>query len=1159
MPSRNYHLRTAALLAAVVLLSQNLSAQISGSLVGSIVDPSNAAVAGAKITLLEQGTNYVRNTTTAADGNFAFNAIPPGTYSVSVEHKGFRGFSRRDIELTASEQFSVGRIRLEIGSTTDTVTVTEQGASVQTASGERSGVITSSEVENLTIINRDFAVLLSLLPGVVDSGTVDSPGFSGGSASFNVQGGRTTQNSVTVDGQQQESSLMYTRNSYVSMDSVATVRILTSNFQAEFGRKPGASVQAVTKGGAKDFHGSVYWLKRHEMFNAMSFFNNRNGLKPTPYRYTTEGFTIGGPIWLPSISPRSNPKLFFFFTQEFLGEKRPGSLLQYNMPSLAERAGDFSNARESGSLITVKDPLNGSKAFPGNIIPPSRIDPSGQAILNLFPAPNLTPLQASIAGTRYNWTYQETLTVPKSTESLRTDYNLSSNTTLWGRWNRWHEEDSGYAVTAGNANWGFLPATFKDNTESIVLSMSHIFSPTVILETSADLMIYTEGSNPLTQAALTKDTRAAAGVNIPQLYPQNNPLGLVPQASFGGITGAPSMTYEGNGRFPYYGADVPMTGRATITKIYNGHTAKAGIWGSWWRQQKGNYGLGEGTFSFSTDANNPNDSGHPFANALLGNYDTYTEPSARILNHQQQKVVEFFAQDNWKVNRKLTLDLGVRFSWSTPWADLGTQQEAAFVPSQWNPSQAVTLLMPVISGGKRVAIDPRTGILYPAGAIGAVAPNSGNLFNGTVTTNTPGVPRGLRDASGIKTGPRFGFAYDPFGDGKTAIRGGFGIFVDTQEWNGSQNSIFKNPPIQLNPILYYGSFNTILNSAGYLFPSATMGYDPARPLAHTMNYSFGIQRNIGWGTILDVSYVGTLGRHLIQARNLNSVPFGANFQAKYADPTTPGKPLTTAFLEPYLGYNAITYYAFDGNSSYHSLQLTANRRFARSLMFGFAWTWSKAMDYVDGDTTAISVLVNPKVWNYGLAGFDRTHIVKGNFVWDVPKASRLIHNKVVKAVFDDWQVSGIATMMSGAPTGVSLSFTATTDITGSPTDGARPVVIANPNGPGKTGDLFYQGLNVNAFAPPAVGTYGNAAKTVFRGPGFDNWDMSLFKNIKLPKERYKLQLRAEGYNVFNHTEFSGVNATAQFNPAGVQSNAAFGQFTSTRSARRMQVALKFNF
>ena len=1145
----------------MVFLVPIATAQVSGSVSGTVLDASGLAIPDVKVNLASQATAFQRKATTGTDGSFTFNAIPPGTYMVTVEHTGFRKFERKDIELTASEQFAVGQIHLELGKVTDSVTVTEQSASVQTASGERSGVNSSSEVENLTIINRDFAVLLTLQPGVVDSGTVDSPGFSGGSASFNVAGGRTTQNSVTVDGQPMESALMYTRNTYVSMDSVSTVRILTSNYQAEYGRKPGAAVQAVTKGGSKDFHGAAYWLKRHEMFNAANFFNNRNGTKPTPYRYTTEGFNIGGPIWLPHISSKGNTRLFLFFSNEFLGEKRPGSILQYNMPTALERQGNFSQAHENGSaLIVVKDPLNSQMAFPGNIIPASRINVNGQNLLNLFPLPNLTPLQASLAGTRYNWQNQETLDVPKNTQALRTDYNITSNTTFWGRWSRWHEADSGFGVTAGNAAWGFLPATYTDNTEGLVLSLAHIFSSTVILEMSGDFSIFTEGSNPLTQADLTRDTRTASGANIPQFHPENNPFNLVPQGTFGGITGSPSMTYEGNGRFPYYGADVPVTDRITLTKMYGSHTAKVGFWSSWWRQQKGQYGLGEGTFSYSTDTNNPNDSGHPYANALLGNFDTYTEPSARILNDQRQTVVEMFAQDNWKVSNKLTLDVGVRFSWSSPWADPAPQEEAAFLPNMWDPSQKVHLLIPVMSNGKRVAIDPATGALYPGGAIGAIAPNSGNLFNGTIDTKTtPGVPRGLRDSSGIKTGPRFGFAYDPFGTGRTAIRGGFGIFVDTQEWNGSQNSIFRNPPIQLNPVIYYGSYDTLLNSANFLFPSATMGYDPARPLAHTMNFSFGVQRNVGFGTVVDVSYVGALGRHLIQARNLNAVPFGTDFLPESLDSTQGNKPLPAAFLEPYLGYNAITYYRFDGNSSYHSLQVTANRRFAHNLQFGVAWTWSKAMDYVDGDTSSVSTLVNPKVWNYGEAGFDRTHILKGSFVWDIPRASRLLHNRIGKEVFDDWQLSGISTMMSGAPNGINLSYSYTApDVTGSPTDGARVVVTQNPNLP-KDQRTFFEAINTQAFAPPTIGTFGDAPKNVFRGPGINNWDLSAFKNIRLPWEGTKLQLRGEGYNAFNHTQFSGVNTTAQFNQAGNQVNTAFGNYTSARNPRRLQVALRLTF
>jgi len=1148
------------LIATLVVSVSAAFAQVTGSVTGAVLDTSGLPMPGVKVALVSEATAATRETATNAEGDFTFSAVPPGRYTLRAEQAGFRVFERRRIELTAGERLSAGPIRMEVGTVADCITVSGQVETVQTASGERSGVITSTEVENLTVINRDFASLVSLMPGVVENPGSEVPGAAGGSgASFNVLGGRTTSNSVTIDGQPTESSLMYSRAFFISMDAISTVRIMVSNYQAEFGRKPGASIQAVTKGGTQQFHGAAYWFKRHEMLNANNFFNNRNKVTPPPYRYVTEGFNLGGPVFIPGLFNTARQRLFFFYSQELLSEKRPQSIIQRNMPTALERAGDFSNSRDlNNRVIPVKDPLAGGRAFPGNVIPISRINKNGQNYLKLLPLPNLSPDLVEMAANRYNWQVQESLEVPKNTETLRLDYNINPKTNVYARWLRWDESATGFAVPAGNVNWGFLPATFSVNTNSLVLSFTRILSPTMVLEGAGNLSVGIQNSRARTQADLERVTRTAAGWDVPQLHPELNPLNLAPQATFGGITNGPSATYESNGRFPFYGNDIIITENASVTKTTGPHTSKAGFWGTRWRQSKGMYGNGTGTFSFNVDTNNPNDSGHPYANALLGNFSSYTESSARPTMRQRQTVVEWFVQDNWKVTRRLTLDLGVRFSWSQPWHTPSPQEEAAFEPSAWNPAKVASLLRPVMSGGKRMAIDPYTGAIYPQAAIGAFVPNHGDPYNGTLYNKTdPSLPRGIRHASGVRPAPRFGFAFDPFGKGRTAIRGGWGYFVDTQEWNGSENSVFRNPPIRIDPIIYYNQFNELINAAAFLFPSATMGYNPARPLARTMNFSFGVQQNVGFGTTVDVSYVGALGRHLIQARNLNSIPFGATFQAQSLDPTT-NRALPNAFLYPYTGYNNIMYYAYDGNSNYHSLQTTVNRRFARRVQYGIAWTWSKAMNYVDGDTSAVSMLINRKVWNYGRAGYDRTHIVKASFLWEVPKASRLVRSVVVKHALDDWQVSGIASFVSGAPNGIALSFNYTTDITGSPTDGARVVVLQNPVLP-KSERTWNRNFNTDAFGPPAVGTFGNAPKDVIRGPGINNWDISAFKNFHVPWEKIKLQFRGEFYNAFNHTQYSAVDTSARFDRLGNQINTGFGQFTSARQPRRIQLALRATF
>ena len=380
-----------------------------------------------------------------------------------------------------------------------------------------------------------------------------------------------------------------------------------------------------------------------------------------------------------------------------------------------------------------------------------------------------------------------------------------------------------------------------------------------------------------------------------------------------------------------------------------------------------------------------------------------------------------------------------------------------------------------------------------------------------------------------------------------------------------------DPPNQLTPSIDYGTFATIGASQGFQSPSATSGLSPDRALGRTMSYSFGVQRQIGWGMIVDAAYVATLSRHLLESKNLNSIPLGTTFLPSSLDATNKNAVLPTAFLYPYPGYTNITYYNYDANSSYHSLQVSLNRRFVRSLSGGLAWTWSKAMDYDDIDTSSLSNLISPKIWNYGKAGYDRTHILKGSWVYLLPKGSRYLpqHTPVItqlsKGVLDGWQLSGIMTLMSGAPLGVSLS-TQTSTWSGSPTDAARPLVISNPVLP-KDERTFYLNVNPAAFALPAQGTLGNAPRDVFRGPGRNNFDVSLFKNFRLT-ERFKAQFRVEGYNVFNHTQFTSVDTTIKFNNTsafvsgvapGGQLPTTFGQFTAAGLARRMQLALRVDF
>jgi hypothetical protein len=1157
--------------------------QITGNISGSVKDHTGAIVSGAAVKLTSDTTGQTRETTSDKNGDFEFNAVVAGNYHVEITQTGFKKFEAPGIELTAGQSFAMGDLKLVLGDIATTVTVQAEGViQIQTSSGERSGIITSEEIRDLTVINRDFSTLVALMPGVVDNpGTAEVQGFSG-NASFNVNGGRSNGNSITIDGGSTENTNGGNGNNFVSLESVGAVRIVTSNYQAEFGRKPAASIMAITKSGGQQFHGNAYWYYRHEWMNANQFFNNLQGLPQTPRRVQTPGFTIGGPVFIRHVFNNNKSKLFFFAGLEFIHERRPQGIINLTTPTEAERTGDFSNSRNGLTKVYIKDPTlsgtcsgtNATACFPNNIIPLSRINPNGQVLLKLLPLPN-----GSIATNQYNYTTQESLNIPKQSTSEKIDYIINEKTTLWFKYNFWREDQQGWAVSAGNSNWGWMPSHYLNQSNAPVLSLTRIINPTLILEAAFRVTRWTENGAPLSQDSLNRITRSTAGFNVPQLYPGGNPLNLVPNSTFGGLPNAISTSL--NARFPLRGAETPVFSDITLTKTFGVHTMKYGFYYERWKAVKGESGKWNGSYDFTVDSANPNDTQNPFANALLGVFKSYSESNTRPPLYENSTSYEWYAQDNWKINRKLTLDLGVRFGWSTPFYS-PRRQEAGFVPSTWIAANAIHFISPVKINNVRQGQDPVSGALYPAILIGAIAPGSGNPYNGTVNLLTdPNYPHGLRDNSGVKAGPRFGFAYDPFGTGKTAIRGGFGMFYEMHEKDLWGYALHLDPPNQLSPTIYYGNFGSLQASQGFLFPGATSGLSADRKMNRTMSYSFGIQRQLPGGFVVDTSYVATLGRHLLERKDLNSIAAGTTLKASSLDPTNNNAALPTQFLYPYPGYTNIYYYNYDANSSYHSLQVSANRRFTKGLSGGLAWTWSKAMDYDDIDTTNISALVSPKIWNYGKAGYDRTHILKGSWVYQIPRVSHFLGDRkstnwITRPVLDGWQMSGIMTLMSGAPLGVSLGTQSgnANNWSGSPTDAARPNVIANPVLP-KDQRTFSLNVNPAAFALPLQGTFGDAPKDVFRGPGRNNFDVTLSKRFRLT-ERFKAEFRAEAYNIFNHTQFTSEDTTIRFNNTasvvkvtylgqtynvnpGEQIPTTFGQFTAAGLARRMQLALRIDF
>ena len=489
------------------------------------------------------------------------------------------------------------------------------------------------------------------MPGVVANTGAEVPGFAG-NTTFNVLGGRTTGNNITIDGLPADNSNAGNVNTYVSIDSVATVEVKVSNMSAEFGRKPGASIQAVTKSGTQKFHGAMYYLKRHEEFNANNFFNNRLGLPQIPYRVTTVGANIGGPLYVPRLFNKDKSKLFFFFSSEEIREARPQAIRQVTVPTALERQGDFSQSLDSNrKLIVVNDPAT-KKPFPGNVIPASRINALGQAYLNLLPLPNA--FDQSLTLGQYNYQYQESLWIPKRTETVRSDYIATANTRIYGRFGYWWEDQTGAAVSAGNSNWGWLPNHYTNNSNTSVLSLTRIVNSTTVFEANMAVSRWIEAGPPLSQASLDARSRSKTGVDIPQFYPANNPYNLVPQATFGSVNKAADPAYAS--RFPLRGAETLFTWSAGLTRTMGTHTAKLGLYVEHWREVKGEQGNFAGTLDFSRDSNNPQDSSTPYSNAILGVLKSYAESSSRLPIYGFTTGVEWYAQNNWKVSRKLTVD-----------------------------------------------------------------------------------------------------------------------------------------------------------------------------------------------------------------------------------------------------------------------------------------------------------------------------------------------------------------------------------------------------------------------------------------------------------------------------------------------------------------------
>jgi len=1132
-------------------------AQTEATITGVLADPSGAGVPGATLNLTNQDTAVVVQTQKSdAGGNFSFQAIPaPANYSISVQASGFSKLEQKDIVLTAGERRSVGTLTLTVGSTTDSVTVQADATPVQTESAERSGDIDTHEIGALLARGLQFDGLLRGLPGI--SGAVDPTTPGGAYAPYgSINGTRWSATIPTLDGvgasdPSSQGQLMATS----ATDSLSEVNVKMSNFQAEYGQSGGAIINLTTKSGSKQFHGDIYSYLRNEDLNANDYFNNLNNVAKPRYRYVIGGGSIGGPVYIPGKFNTAKNKIFFFFNDQYYNQSIPGSLIEDTVPTALERAGNFSQSLTvGGALIPIN--VSGTKTpYPGNIVPPSQISTYGQDLLSIYPQPNFN--NRAVSGGNYNFLFQETPINNSNNYTYRMDFNLTDKLRMYGRNNQINNHSQGYAVGAApGPNWGLVKAFYNSRIETPSISLTYTFSPTLINEFTFGVNHWDEPGGPISQAENAKIQRSTYGLQgLGQWYPADNSNNVIPIMSFSDVPSAAGYSYDA--RAPIDGATTIFTIADNLTKVYGKHTLKAGVNVVRTRMWKGNPGTAySGNFAFGKDVNNPLDTGYGYSNALLGVFDTYTESSARIGADYREAAFEEYVQDSWRVSRQLTLEIGMRLTTRIPWHQrLG--QMSGFSPGAWNPSQASVLYNPGLNAaGTRVAVNSLTGAQLPAVYIGALVPGVGSPSDGMIVVGQPGVPQGLTTSPSVDFGPRFGFAYDLFGDGKTALRGGFGItYLPTSApslcCSGSYQS---NPPLSYTPLTYYGTLASFVSSAGTLFPSNVLGLSETK-LASSYSFSLGGQRDVGKSIVVDVAVVGNLGRHLLMSQNLNQLPYGERFLASSQDPTVPGKPLPDAFLRPYQGLGTVTFREPTGNSSYYALQTQANRRFSHGFEFKANFTWSKSMDYGSSDGATVATYASPVLLDYGESSFDRTFITNLSWLYEIP-GSRFMTNPILSTVLGHWNVSGIATFASGAPTGVTFTTVSGADLIGGG-DGQRINISANAQLPYGTrnGTEFF---NTGVFSLPALGYIGSAPRDVYRGPGQNQWDLAAFKNF-IVRERASLQIRTEFFNAFNHAQWSTINSAAKFNAAGQQINTLFGEATADRGPRVIQVALRVSF
>ncbi len=1189
-------MRRALLLFGTILFFVSLAgwAQDTATVVGTVSDASGAVIPGAKITVSNPDKGFTRGLVSNSAGEYTAAKVPIGNYVITAEASGFQKLVRSGITLAVGQTLRVD-LQMTLGQVTQEMTVTGNVTRVETETAAISDVVTGTQIANLELNGRNFVTLATLVPGAVPDNGLDTSHvgvYGNNSISFN--GGRTQYNNWEIDGgNNTDEGSAGTFNTYPNLDTIAEFRISTSNYGAELGKHAGATIEVATKSGTKDFHGDAFEYVRNDKFDANPWFINRGGspnggpAPKTPRKWNDYGYTFGGPFYIPGHFNTDKSKTFFFWSHDWRKYREGQVIGPSGVPTLRMRQGDFSecdknspnfNTVISGCKVPI-DPTT-SKPFPGDIVP---IDPNGAAILNgLIPLPNSgVNTYVKSSGTATNWRQ----------EQIRVDQNISDKTQVFVRYTQ-----DAWNTLAVPALWTWssydtVKTPFDGPGKSAVLHITHSFKPNLMNEF---IMGYTV--DHIVLFPKTGESSPAGSINKPstwtanQLFPANGGNPLLPTVQICGGNGF--CAAQDTGFYPWFNSNPIITWKDNAAWTAGTHTVKFGFFLEKYRKNEQFGAETQGVMGFFGGGTVTTH--NALADMYLGRIQSYQEGTTTVngvpvggygKGHWRMTSLEPYIQDDWRVNRKLTLNLGVRYYLFTRIHDVTRPTvDSGFIPNLYNPANEAQL-----------------------DANGNLIQSSGHTYqtygNGLVQCGTGAILKGCQTPYYWTIAPRFGFAYDPTGSAKTVIRGGYGVYYEMGNGNEAQTEGGEgNPPVTLSPF----AFN--VNGYSHIVPGAIgpTGFTPIpyrQKWGSVQQFSFGIQHEFSGNNLLTLAYVGSLGRNLARNRNINQIPIGVGTLKAPALAGTTGcdaagncdvqsllinQTQPNTFFVPFRGYNGMGQKENTAVSAYHSFQVNFRHTFGHGLTLQTVYTWSHAID--DSTSTYFQTGVddyNLSRWK-ATSDLNRTHVLALNYVYDLPFFSKNSH-PIVRQALGGWAISGITTFFSGEP--LSDGSDVGCGVSGF-SSGIGEGVRCNPVGRVKSNKGVFNdpvfGPTPTWWDPSTVtqpnfsqlradgepGMFGYLGRNTLTGPGRNNWDMALLKNFTAPwfrGEHSTIQFRWETFNTFNHPSWNGVNAgcdsATPFGqpcndrtlPDGTRINGGNGQVNGAWPARIMQFGLKFMF